>query len=101
MSSTAVRNTAGPTFALVLLGAAALAPVGESVTAQEDAAGRGAAATMNAWREDLVARWLRFTGGIDGDSYQLYATVGSADPETSQQYYSQRGIDELGRIFSR
>jgi hypothetical protein len=101
MGNTVGRKTTGPALALALLGAAALAPVGEPVTARENAANRGAAAVLNAWREDLVSRWLRFTGGMDGDSYQLYATVGSANPETTQQYYNRRGIDELGRIFSR
>ncbi len=89
----------GPLLALALLGGCvlALAPISEPQAVGSEPSLTEKLANLGG---DLLDSWRGFAGPLEGDSYELYATLGSGDPETMRRYYAQQGSEELDRVFS-
>ena len=95
-----LQRAKGPLLALAMFSGCvlALAPVGQPDLSAES--GFSVSHLLDTVRSDMADAWRRLAGPLEGDSYELYATLGSGDSETMRRYYAQQGSDDLERVFS-
>ena len=89
-----------------IIGAGSYAPIEQSYPAESTADTSTASqrqSLQSYWRatmQEFRSGWRSAFGDMQGDSYQLYATLGNADTETARRFHDVRFTDDVSRVFS-